>query len=132
MFNGDVNPENLDNWIRQVEVYLCVQHIDEDEVAFHEYPIADSDRDELPSIDPDKIITVLRYGSNKRRPSYYLCSEYFCTRDEIVVLKKDFLGSSYRPKRYNEAGDEIKKDRERLVERKLVLKNLKADPKSRL
>jgi hypothetical protein len=32
MFNGDANPENLDNWIRQVEVYLCVQHIDEEEV----------------------------------------------------------------------------------------------------
>jgi hypothetical protein len=26
------NPEKLDNWIRQVEVYYCVQHIDEEEV----------------------------------------------------------------------------------------------------
>jgi hypothetical protein len=25
MFNGDVNPEKLDNWIRQVKVYCCVQ-----------------------------------------------------------------------------------------------------------
>jgi hypothetical protein len=32
MFNGDVNPEKLDNWIRQVEVYCHVQHIDEEEV----------------------------------------------------------------------------------------------------
>jgi hypothetical protein len=32
MFNGDVNPENLDNWIPQVEVYCCVQHIDEEEI----------------------------------------------------------------------------------------------------
>jgi hypothetical protein len=32
MFNGDVNPEKLDNWIRQVEVYFCVQQIDEEEV----------------------------------------------------------------------------------------------------
>jgi hypothetical protein len=31
MFNGDVNPENLDNWIRQVEVYCRVQYIDEEE-----------------------------------------------------------------------------------------------------
>jgi len=31
MFNGDVNPEKLDNWIRQVEVYCHVQQIDEDE-----------------------------------------------------------------------------------------------------
>jgi hypothetical protein len=32
MFTGDANPENLDNWIRQVEVYCRVQHIDEEEV----------------------------------------------------------------------------------------------------
>jgi hypothetical protein len=30
MFNGDVNPKNLDNWIRHVEVYFHVQHIDEE------------------------------------------------------------------------------------------------------
>jgi hypothetical protein len=32
MFNGDVNPEKIDNWIRRVEVYCRVQHIDEEEV----------------------------------------------------------------------------------------------------
>ena len=32
MFNGDANPEKLDNWIRQVELYCCVQQIDEEEV----------------------------------------------------------------------------------------------------
>jgi hypothetical protein len=32
MFNGDANPKKPDNWIRQVEVYFCVQHIDEEEV----------------------------------------------------------------------------------------------------
>jgi hypothetical protein len=32
IFNGDYNPENLDNWIRQVEVYFRVHHIDEEEV----------------------------------------------------------------------------------------------------
>jgi hypothetical protein len=31
MFNGDANPENIDNWIQQVEVYFHVQHIDEEE-----------------------------------------------------------------------------------------------------
>jgi hypothetical protein len=25
MFNGDANPKNIDNWIRHVEVYCCVQ-----------------------------------------------------------------------------------------------------------
>jgi uncharacterized OsmC-like protein len=32
MFNGDANPEKLDNWIQQVEVYCPVQNIDEEEV----------------------------------------------------------------------------------------------------
>jgi hypothetical protein len=32
MFNGDANTEKLENWIRQVEVYCRVQHIDEEEV----------------------------------------------------------------------------------------------------
>jgi hypothetical protein len=31
LFDGDANLENLDNWIRQVEVYCCVQRIDEEE-----------------------------------------------------------------------------------------------------
>jgi hypothetical protein len=32
LFNGDANPKKLDNWISHVEVYFCVQHIDEEEV----------------------------------------------------------------------------------------------------
>jgi hypothetical protein len=32
MFNGDVNPGKIDNWLRRVEVYFRVQHIDEEEV----------------------------------------------------------------------------------------------------
>jgi hypothetical protein len=32
MFNGYANPEKLDNWIRQVEVYCRVQQIYEEEV----------------------------------------------------------------------------------------------------
>ena len=32
MFNGDVNPEKIYNWIRRVEVYCHFQRIDEEEV----------------------------------------------------------------------------------------------------
>ena len=32
MSNGHANPEKIDNWIRRVEVYCCVQNIDEEEV----------------------------------------------------------------------------------------------------
>jgi hypothetical protein len=32
MYNGELNAERLDNWIRQIEVYCHVQQIDEEEV----------------------------------------------------------------------------------------------------
>jgi hypothetical protein len=31
MYNGEVNVENLDNWIRQIEVYCRLQRIKDDE-----------------------------------------------------------------------------------------------------
>jgi hypothetical protein len=31
MYNGEVNPEKLDNWIRQIEVYCRIQRIKDDE-----------------------------------------------------------------------------------------------------
>ena len=31
MFNGDVNVEKLDNWIRQLEVYLRIQNLHDDD-----------------------------------------------------------------------------------------------------
>ena len=30
MFNGEVNAEKLDNWIRQLEIYLRIQNLHED------------------------------------------------------------------------------------------------------
>ena len=31
MFNGEVNAENIDNWIRQLEVYLRIQNLHDDD-----------------------------------------------------------------------------------------------------
>ena len=31
MFNGEVNVEKLDNWIRQLEVYLRIQNLHDDD-----------------------------------------------------------------------------------------------------
>ena len=31
MFNGEVNAEKLDNWIRQLEVFLRIQNLHEDD-----------------------------------------------------------------------------------------------------
>jgi len=32
MYNGEVNVHNLDNWIRQLEVYCRIQNLQEDDI----------------------------------------------------------------------------------------------------
>jgi len=74
------------------------EYENDEDIIFQEYPLREGEDDTVDTrSDPDNIITVLRYGgSNPRRENYYICSEYFCTRDEIVVLKKDFKGTTLR------------------------------------
>ena len=31
MFNGEVNAEKIDNWIKQLEVYLRIQNLQDDD-----------------------------------------------------------------------------------------------------
>jgi hypothetical protein len=35
MYNGEVNAEKLDNWIRWIEVYCRIQRIKDDETNIH-------------------------------------------------------------------------------------------------
>ena len=68
-----------------------------DDVIFQKYPLEEGVKDMVDvRSESDNIVTVLEYGSNPRRTNYYICSEFFCTRDEIVVLKKDFIGTELR------------------------------------
>lgn len=39
---------------------------------------------------------VLKYGTDITNQKYYLCAEYFCLRDEIIVRKDEFLGTKFR------------------------------------
>ena len=32
MYNGKLNAENMDNWIRQLEVYCIIQNLQEDDI----------------------------------------------------------------------------------------------------
>ena len=99
------------NEFRQPAVLTQQQYDDmideykEDDVQFQLYPlgetiekgkrIKEADALDIHS-DPDKVVTILRYGSNPLKESYYVCGEYFCIRDEIIVLKKDFIGTKLR------------------------------------
>jgi len=74
------------------------EYEEDEDTIFQVYPLPEGEKDVVTThSDPDNIITVLKYGgSNPRRENYYVCSEFFCTRDEIVVLKKDFRGTTLR------------------------------------
>lgn len=39
---------------------------------------------------------VLKYGTDIFNQKYYLCAEYFCLRDEILIRKDEFLGTKFR------------------------------------
>jgi hypothetical protein len=43
-----------------------------------------------------EIITTLKYGSNLSESNIYICSEYWCRFDDIIVLKSDFLSTKDR------------------------------------
>lgn len=43
-----------------------------------------------------EVYNVLKFGTDIRRQNYYLCSEYFCTRDYIMVRPTDFFSTTDR------------------------------------
>jgi len=73
----------------------------DDDVSFHVYDPQNnkSNKNEKKinkSTDPNNIVTVLRYGSNPSMPNYFICSKYFCTKDDIMILEKEFKGTKLR------------------------------------
>jgi hypothetical protein len=39
---------------------------------------------------------VIRAGSNVQKPNYYICAEYWCVRDDLPLIPKEFLGKADR------------------------------------
>jgi len=65
-------------------------------VQWIEYPIREEEEIPIvkkadPSIVTEKI-TVLRYGSNLAQTNVYTCSEFWCMKEGMVILKSDFKG----------------------------------------
>jgi hypothetical protein len=40
--------------------------------------------------------TVLKYGTDLTKQNYYLCCEFFCIRDEMLIRKDEFEGTKFR------------------------------------
>jgi hypothetical protein len=61
----------------------------EDGIVFHVYPLQPGEAEVPKGVVEKDYFTVLRYGTTPQNQNYYVCSRYFCTRDEIVILEKD-------------------------------------------
>jgi hypothetical protein len=85
-----------------------VEEYENDDVDFHIYPLKPGQKETVTkSSDPNNVITVLRYGSNPAKENYFVCSQMYCTRDDIVVLVKDFEGTKLRHSIKTEDGKTI-------------------------
>ena len=69
-------------------------------VLFIEYPVKKGVPVPTAKTTKTEVITTLRYGSNllPGQANIYICSEYWCIKDELVVLKADFEGTLDRKK----------------------------------
>ena len=71
---------------------------EEGKVGFIIYGVPNTEEIRKEVIDRKAIeqISVLRYGSDTFHPNYYLCSEYYCLRDLLPVLKADWESEDYQ------------------------------------
>ena len=68
-------------------------------IAFVEYPLKQGAKPLTRSEkDYDEVFFFLRYGTTpeKKSANYYVCSKYFCGRDELIILERDFKGTTLR------------------------------------
>ena len=72
------------------------EEYEEDGVAFHIYPLQPGEPESPKGVVEQDYFTVLRYGTSPQNQNYYICSRYFCTRDEIIILQKDLDSSVMR------------------------------------
>lgn len=49
-----------------------------------------------PSPDNKEVITVVIYGSKKRKLHYYFCPRLFCIRDRLMIRMKDYISDKNR------------------------------------
>ena len=44
----------------------------------------------------EDVITVVRYGSNPRKPNYYMCAQYYCLKDNLILRPSAFRDNGNR------------------------------------
>lgn len=66
--------------------------IDSGEIEFIEYPLEekDSKKEKKSGLRTSEKFYFLEYGTNPKNFHWYVCSKYFCTRDNLVLRSDDF------------------------------------------
>lgn len=87
---------NEDDYQRMKDEYEA--DIEEGKVLFIEYPIKKGQAVPEPKSEDTEVITALRYGSNllPGRANYYMCSQFWCRQDEIIILRDDYYATKDR------------------------------------
>jgi hypothetical protein len=60
---------------------------EDDDLIFIEYPLKEK---KTPNTKGKEIIYVLKYGSDPSNQNYFICAEYFCIRDDMILRKHEF------------------------------------------
>ena len=74
---------NQEQYERMRDIY------NDDDITFLVFPLERDDPSELPD-EGRETYTILRYGSDPLHQSYYLCCEFFCIKDYIMIREHDF------------------------------------------
>ena len=86
LYNGEVNAEKLDNWIRQIEVYSRIQKIQDDETKI-----------QLASLRLDG--STLIWWESKTQEEMKKNGNFFLSwNDFIIEIKKQFYPLAYKQK----------------------------------
>jgi hypothetical protein len=86
LYNGEVNAEKLDNWIRQIEVYSRIQNIQDDETKI-----------QLASLRLDG--STLVWWESKTQGEMKKNGNFFLSwNDFIIAIKKQFYPLAYKQK----------------------------------
>jgi hypothetical protein len=87
---------NEDEYQRMKDEYE--PDIESGKVLFLEYPLKKGQKPPTPKSEDTEIITALRYGSNllPGQANYYMCSQFWCRQDEVVVLRDDYYSETDR------------------------------------
>jgi len=93
------------NWDRQPLIltkqefdYLQDVYADDDDLVFVIYGEPDWEAKKRSALSKKKteIVYVLKYGSDPLKPNYYLCCEFFCLRDRLMIRKDDWFSTEDR------------------------------------